>query len=313
MAKPTENPQWAESGAPVEPSAKRAVGYQPKDKLPAQQFNWLARTWGRWITWLSGLFDVNGKFSQGDSNLRLGVETANIEMSLRHAGGSSAVLSADTLRSIEDLQVGVKRGIDESISGAYIYDTAYGNSQPGARLMIEAGPGHVGGRLTVLAPSALTPRGYSYDFPDSDWAPDVTAANTLFRDNLTKLAGSFAITFDEETGPSFETITGHNLQDVVLLPGNPGVAQVFPLAVFDPACTQLTLNPLGSLASSDSIIWQVYETKSSLETGAAVGLRLRLADLENGVAHDVLDWADLNSTIKTGLVGKTIFVNIHCT
>ena len=313
MAKPTEDVTWAESGAPVEPAPKRAQGYLDFDELPAQEFNWLIRALGRWILWLQALFDSAGRFSQGDSNLRFGVESPNVEMALTHGGGGTPVLSSGTLRSTEDLLIGVKRGPDETISGAYVYDTAYGNSQPGARLMIEAGPGHVGGRLTVLAPSALTPRGYSYDFPDSDWAPDVTAANTLFRDNLTKLAGSFAITFYLETGPAFETITGHNLQDVVLLPGNPGVAQVFPLAVFDPACTQLTLNPLGSLASSDSIIWQVYETKSSLETGAAVGLRLRLADLENGVTHDVLDWADLNSTIKTGLVGQTIFVNIHCT
>lgn len=58
MAKPTVLPRWANSGGSVATpsSGKLDIGWLPKEKPPAQYFNWLGLHTYNWIAWLDALF-----------------------------------------------------------------------------------------------------------------------------------------------------------------------------------------------------------------------------------------------------------------
>lgn len=60
MAKPTENPTWAETGTVVEPSApKKASGWSgPGEEPPYQFFNWWQRAVARWLTYFETTTDA---------------------------------------------------------------------------------------------------------------------------------------------------------------------------------------------------------------------------------------------------------------
>lgn len=57
MALPSDGlPEWATSGAVVEPSpTKKALGWVPNEFPPAQTFNWLGRSTFEWLQWLSSV------------------------------------------------------------------------------------------------------------------------------------------------------------------------------------------------------------------------------------------------------------------
>jgi hypothetical protein len=59
MAKPTENPTWAESGTVTEPSAgKKSTGWTAAGERPPYQFfNWWQRAVARWIEYLEDTTD----------------------------------------------------------------------------------------------------------------------------------------------------------------------------------------------------------------------------------------------------------------
>ena len=48
--RPSTIPTWATSGSTVDPGAgKRATGWLPSEKPPAQYFNWLQNAQGQWL------------------------------------------------------------------------------------------------------------------------------------------------------------------------------------------------------------------------------------------------------------------------
>lgn len=76
--KPTDDILWAESASPgdvVNPSAKRAGGWQFKDALPSNALNYLLRATGRFGAFAADKFSSAGWLTLGSTHARLEVVT----------------------------------------------------------------------------------------------------------------------------------------------------------------------------------------------------------------------------------------------
>lgn len=236
MAKPTEDVSWAESGSPVEPSAKRADGYVVKDKLPAQEFNWLIRALGRWIVWLSALFSNAGGLTQGVAGGSLVASTDGSTRDLDHVPDDAVTfLSADNLRSRGALYIGQPTlASADGVIAEQISALAGGRSvqvRSAGSLATGLNTGAV--RVTEAAPST------------ADMATLHPRTSSLYLGNLAKLAGQILISDPGATGAYTDVavVGGYNLASVARTPGTPDVIAITPTTSFTASCVIATVGP----------------------------------------------------------------------
>lgn len=239
MAKPTEDPTWAESGSPVEPSAKRTNGYVVKDKLPAQEFNWLIRALSRWIVWLGALFSNSGGLTQGVAGGSLNASTDGSVRDLDHAeDGDVTFLSSTHLRARGSVYVG-----QTTIGGVVGAEFEELSSQDFDAAVVQLRSVDVGTKSGGLMTGAYTVTDATPG--NDDQATLQSRISSLYLRNLPKLVASLDLVFDGSGNLSTATVGAggpHNAGALAVETGTvPDQLELTPLEAFTPAALVATI------------------------------------------------------------------------
>ncbi len=276
--KPSEDIQWCESGTHVaEPTLKRAEGYQLGEPFPSNEFNWLERAKGRWLTFLGKMFGSNGRLQMDAANGGLAVTTdsgTELVYELQHDTAAPAAYSelrADRLLGRRRVRLSVDSNAEADGDLQLVGDNLTANTC--GVLTIGTKPGH--GHLTSSGVSCQVVRPTLAGPTDADQRARFPRNAALYSGNLVKFTAEIEITRDGSGAPSITAASGYNLDTT----GSP------------PAITAASGYNVITFATIDGTIPTVVLASAEYSDNASPARRMMVTQIANGVAL----WVDGNA------------------
>lgn len=302
--KPSENIQWCESGTHVaEPTLKRAEGYQLGEPFPSNEFNWIRRASGRWLTFLGKMFGSNGRLQMDAANGGLAVTTdsgTELVYELQHDTAAPAAYSelrADRLLGRRRVRLNVDSNAEADGDMQLVADNLT-NAACGT-LTIGAKPGHATLTGTGVACQALKP---TLAGPaNAAQAAVFPRSAALYSGNLVKLAAEVVISYDGSGVPSVSSSSGYNLDTSgtppALVAGPPDLLRLRMLDTSKPVAPQVTIQ----IDSASTAVVPHLAIAFPTVTGVDVYVYRWNSDTQQW--DDALDFGPAGGEIVVGVVG----------